>query len=86
MFYDLVYWLGAWQVCWWAYRWLNLAYQTFFGTPVSVERYGRDTWAIVTGSTDGIGKAQALNLARRGFNIVLISRSIDKLNSVAKEI
>nr|CAD7448657.1 unnamed protein product [Timema bartmani] len=41
---------------------------------------------IVTGSTDGIGKAYAYELAHRGVNIVLISRNIDKLNQVASEI
>jgi 17beta-estradiol 17-dehydrogenase / very-long-chain 3-oxoacyl-CoA reductase len=40
----------------------------------------------VTGSTDGIGKAFAMELASRGFNIVLISRNIDKLNATAKEV
>nr|CAD7605467.1 unnamed protein product [Timema genevievae] len=44
------------------------------------------TWAVVTGSTDGIGKAYAYELAHRGVNIVLISRNIDKLNQVASEI
>ncbi|KAL4721478.1 hypothetical protein ACJJTC_014341, partial [Scirpophaga incertulas] len=40
----------------------------------------------VTGSTDGIGKEYALELGRRGFNVVLISRNLDKLKAVAKEI
>ena len=40
----------------------------------------------VTGSTDGIGKAYAKELARLGFNIVLISRTESKLKDVAKEI
>ena len=43
-------------------------------------------WAVVTGSTDGIGKAYAMELAKKGFNLVLISRSLDKLNAVAEEI
>ncbi|OQV14681.1 Very-long-chain 3-oxoacyl-CoA reductase [Hypsibius exemplaris] len=43
-------------------------------------------WAVVTGATFGIGKAYALDLARRGCNVVLISRSEDKLRAVAKEI
>ncbi|GFQ92468.1 very-long-chain 3-oxoacyl-CoA reductase [Trichonephila clavata] len=43
-------------------------------------------WAVVTGGSEGIGKAYAEELAARGFNICLISRNIDKLNSVAKEI
>lgn len=49
-----------------------------------VERFG--SWAVVTGSTDGIGKAYALELARRGVNICLISRSLDKLQKTADEI
>lgn len=42
--------------------------------------------AVVTGATDGIGKSYAEQLAKKGLNIVLISRSADKLNNVAKEI
>ncbi|KAM3959138.1 inactive hydroxysteroid dehydrogenase-like protein 1 [Aphomia sociella] len=43
-------------------------------------------WAAVTGSTDGIGKQYALELARRGCNVLLISRNPDKLKAVADEI
>uniref|UniRef100_A0A8C6W0G0 Hydroxysteroid (17-beta) dehydrogenase 12b n=1 Tax=Nothobranchius furzeri TaxID=105023 RepID=A0A8C6W0G0_NOTFU len=43
-------------------------------------------WAVVTGATDGIGKAYAEELARRGFSIVLISRSLEKLDDVSKAI
>lgn len=41
---------------------------------------------VVTGSTDGIGKAYANELAERGMNIVLISRTQEKLDRVAAEI
>lgn len=43
-------------------------------------------WAVVTGSTDGIGRAYSEALAKRGLNVVLISRNQKKLNAVAKEI
>ncbi|XP_007941266.1 very-long-chain 3-oxoacyl-CoA reductase-like [Orycteropus afer afer] len=43
-------------------------------------------WAVVTGATDGIGKAYAQELAKRGLNIVLISRNLHKLEQEAKEI
>ncbi|CAH0726356.1 unnamed protein product, partial [Brenthis ino] len=48
------------------------------------KRFG--SWAAITGSTDGIGKQYALELAQRGINVVLISRNPDKLKNVAEEI
>lgn len=48
------------------------------------EKYGQ--WAIVTGATDGIGKEYARELAQLGMNVILMSRSIDKLTKVAQEI
>nr|XP_025949020.1 very-long-chain 3-oxoacyl-CoA reductase [Dromaius novaehollandiae] len=44
------------------------------------------SFLVVTGSTDGIGKAYAEELARRGMKVALISRSKEKLDQVASEI
>uniref|UniRef100_A0A663MP73 3-ketoacyl-CoA reductase n=1 Tax=Athene cunicularia TaxID=194338 RepID=A0A663MP73_ATHCN len=41
---------------------------------------------VITGATDGIGKAYAEELARRGMKVALISRSKEKLDHVASEI
>lgn len=41
---------------------------------------------VVTGATDGIGKSYAQQLAKQGINIILISRSQAKLETVAAEI
>ncbi|XP_053321091.1 very-long-chain 3-oxoacyl-CoA reductase-B-like [Spea bombifrons] len=49
-----------------------------------LKKYGG--WAVVTGATDGIGKAYAQELAKRGFDVVLISRTLEKLKKVAEEI
>ncbi|XP_040276237.1 testosterone 17-beta-dehydrogenase 3 isoform X1 [Bufo bufo] len=43
-------------------------------------------WAVVTGAGDGIGKAYSVELANRGMNIVMISRTLDKMQKVALEI
>ncbi|KAL7678334.1 hypothetical protein ACOME3_004562 [Neoechinorhynchus agilis] len=43
-------------------------------------------WAVVTGSTDGIGLEYAKQLAEIGFNIVLVSRSQEKLDNVRSQI
>lgn len=40
----------------------------------------------MTGSTDGIGKHYALELAKRGFNVVLVARNLCKLEQTAEEI
>ncbi|KAL6444121.1 hypothetical protein ACFW04_001810 [Cataglyphis niger] len=43
-------------------------------------------WTVVTGSTDGIGKAYAKELAKRNINLILISRNLEKLESTKEEI
>lgn len=57
--------------------------KTFCGSK-NLREYG--AWAIVTGSTDGIGKSIAKELAKQKINLILISRSNEKLAAVAKEI
>lgn len=42
--------------------------------------------AIIIGSSSGIGRETALELARRGANIVLVARNVEKLNQVYNKI
>lgn len=49
-----------------------------------VQRFGQ--WAIVTGCTQGIGKAYVIELAKRGMNLVLISRNQKNLEELEKQI
>ena len=49
-----------------------------------VKKYGR--WAVVTGCTQGIGKAYAMELAKRGMNLILISRNKTKLEDFEKQL
>lgn len=41
---------------------------------------------VITGATDGIGKEYAKELAKQGVNVVLISRTKEKLIAVSNEI
>nr|XP_023018168.1 very-long-chain 3-oxoacyl-CoA reductase-B [Leptinotarsa decemlineata] len=64
-------------------------YNNFLATTLKINAVNlKETgkWAVVTGATDGIGKAYAELLAKTGFNVVLISRTQAKLDDVAKEL
>lgn len=66
----------------------SLAYDLFIARPVDFTKYGAGNgkWAVVTGASDGIGKEYALQLAKKGFSIVLVSRTQSKLELIATEI
>ncbi|XP_065584269.1 very-long-chain 3-oxoacyl-CoA reductase-B-like, partial [Artemia franciscana] len=66
----------------------RLLYTTRIGSMLgkSIKMKDMGEWAVVTGATDGIGKAYAEECARHGINTVLISRSLNKLQNVALEI
>ena len=48
------------------------------------DKYG--PWALVVGASDGVGLAMAEELARRGLNVVLLSRRQAVLSEVAADI
>ena len=56
-----------------------MIYDSFDGTKCSTERYGKDSYAVITGGTGGIGLAAAFHLAELGFNIVIIANDEIKL-------
>jgi 17beta-estradiol 17-dehydrogenase / very-long-chain 3-oxoacyl-CoA reductase len=70
----------------------NLFFRTLYNTWIGpalghgVDLKSMGEWAVITGASDGIGKAYAYELAKRGLNLVLISRSENKLIKVADEI
>ena len=76
------------------YRFVSLL--IYYGTRTSQDLYKKygiersknfeGSWAIVTGASDGIGLAYCHLLAKQGFNILLISRSEEKLKDVQKQV
>ena len=51
-----------------------------------IEIYGHDSYVLITGGSDGLGKAFAMELARQGFNIILVARDLNSLLRVKEQI
>ncbi|XP_074887051.1 LOW QUALITY PROTEIN: very-long-chain 3-oxoacyl-CoA reductase [Buteo buteo] len=87
---GLFYWVGALGALYAAavasYRLLAGIRLWVLGSGAAAVGPALGAWAVVTGATDGIGKAYAEELARRGMKVALISRSKEKLDQVASEI
>jgi len=76
--------LGALVVLRIFYSVASYLYRKFVRKPKDVLSYGK--WAVVTGSTSGIGEAFCHELASRGMSVLQISRNEEKLKSVAKDV
>lgn len=50
------------------------------------DAHGEPAWALVTGASDGIGRAFADELSARGFNVVLHGRNVEKLSGVMAQL
>ncbi len=50
---------------------------------MNLDLFGKN--ALVCGSSKGIGKAAAIQLASLGANVTLVARSVDKMSAVIKE-
>ncbi|KAM6589492.1 hypothetical protein CsatA_012097 [Cannabis sativa] len=65
-------------------KFLRWVWVMFLRSPKNLKEYG--SWAVVTGATDGIGKALAFELASKGLNLVLVGRNPSKLQTTSMEI
>eukprot|EP00347_Sterkiella_histriomuscorum_P002655 403367310 len=67
---------------------VSLINRQFIRKPLDlIKTYGgQDSWAVVTGGSDGVGLQFCKDLAKLGFNICIISRTESKIQEKLQEI
>ncbi|POS82429.1 NAD(P)-binding protein [Erysiphe pulchra] len=66
---------------------IRLLFSLFILKGVNLRKYGpKGTYALVTGASDGLGKEYAIQLAQKGFSLILVSRTASKLEVLSNEI
>jgi len=84
-FDQVLYWIGAAIFVKCTYSLLLECYSAFIRPGKNiVKTFGQ--WVVVTGATDGIGKAIAFEVAKQGCNVLLISRTQKTLDEVCAQI
>lgn len=57
---------------------------SFRSTKNFIKIYGKYSWVVITGGTDGIGLGFCEVFAELGFNICIIARNEKKLDNTSK--
>jgi 17beta-estradiol 17-dehydrogenase / very-long-chain 3-oxoacyl-CoA reductase len=76
--------VGSFIICNAVLKFVGAVHKQFIRGGKNLKKLGK--YAVITGATDGIGKAYSLALAKKGMSIVLISRTEAKLIAVKEEI
>ncbi|MBE9464017.1 SDR family NAD(P)-dependent oxidoreductase [Dyadobacter subterraneus] len=83
-FTHLVNFIGIVAVFRIIFRFVTFVY--IYIRPSSILRYKTEgAYAVVTGASDGIGKGIALELAAKGFNLILHAKDSVKMNTVISD-
>jgi len=56
------------------------------GIGALTQRYGKESYVLVTGASDGVGKAIAYQFAVLGFNLILVARRESLLETIKADI
>lgn len=79
---ECFYWLGALTAIYLIVSFLQFILLYLRPSSLLSYRHKKESWALVTGATDGIGFCLAQELCDRGFNIILHGRNPSKLEGV----
>lgn len=84
----LVFFAGVLKVTTFGLSLISVLLNVFVLPSTKLTKYGakKGCWAVITGASDGIGKEFSQQLAAKGFNVLLVSRTKAKLDALAEEI
>lgn len=86
-FNRIVFFVGAYRSYQYIKDYGSQLYLSLYQKPFSpTEEYGANQWALVTGSSDGLGKGIADNLSRLKMNVILVSRTRSKMEKIKEEL
>ncbi|MCJ1267683.1 hypothetical protein MMC22_007569 [Lobaria immixta] len=77
-----IYYLGALTAIYLTISFLQFLFLYLRPSSLLSYRHEKESWALVTGASDGIGFALAHELCYRGFNVILHGRNPAKLEAV----
>ncbi|KAI0093353.1 hypothetical protein BDY19DRAFT_923366 [Irpex rosettiformis] len=85
---PLVLAIGAFTLLKFVVKTVGVLLQTFILPGKNLKKYGagKGAWAVVTGASEGIGREYALQLAKKGFNVLVSARNVAALETLVKEI
>lgn len=69
-------------------RFLSLIFDIFLLPSTDYSKYGagKGSYCVITGASDGIGKEFARQMAAKKFNLLLVSRTLSKLEALKEEL
>lgn len=88
--FQLVAVYGAWKLAgtvWWILN--SMRHYLLTSNDLSKYKNGKkdgSIWAVVTGASGGIGASIARGLAKRGFSVILMARTVSKMEELAADL
>ena len=73
-------------VCSWTYEFLVKWSRIFWIPNDLIKRDGKNSWVLITGGANGIGRRFAIEFAKLGFNIIIIDKDEIGIEHLKNEI
>lgn len=84
---TIIFWIGFYRLTLAVFHWAQYVKRHFNNPGLNLlARYGEGSYAVVTGATGGIGSEFSKQLAKKGFNLVMIDMNQASLEELSQTI